>query len=55
MLKFMDIVLTDLINGKYCHDNPELQEIFLDQLNSIVNHIPFSLFEEVFPVFDKLL
>jgi hypothetical protein len=51
----MDIVLADLIVGKYCVNNPELQEIFLDQLNSIINHLPFSLFEEVFPVFDKLL
>lgn len=55
MLKFMDIVLLDIVNGKYCQGNPDLQEIFLDQLNSIVSHMSFSLFEEIFPVFDKLL
>lgn len=55
MLKFMDIVLTDLIEGKYCQGNPEIQEIFYDQLNCIVNHLSFNMHEEVFPVFDKLL
>jgi hypothetical protein len=29
MLKFMDIVLQDIVIGKYCHGNPELQDIFL--------------------------
>ena len=55
MLKFMDIVLTDLIAGKYCHGKPGIQEVFLDQLNSIVSHLSFSMHEEIFPVFDKLL
>jgi len=54
MLKFMDIVLQDIVNGKYCNGNPELQDIFLVQLNSIVSHLSFSLFDEIFPVFDKL-
>lgn len=55
MLKFMDIVLADLIAGKYCQGKPGIQEVFLDQLNSIVSHLSFSMHEEIFPVFDKLL
>ena len=55
MLKFMDIVLTDLISGKYYQGNPEIQEIFYDQLNSLTSHLSFCMHEEIFPVFDKLL
>ena len=56
MLKFLDIVLQDIKTGKYCQTNyPDLQNFFLDQLNSIVNYISYCLYEEIFPVFDKLL
>ena len=56
MLKFLDIVLQDIKAGKYCQTNyPDLQYFFLDQLNSIVNYISYCLYEEIFPVFDKLL
>lgn len=56
MLKFLDIVLLDIKEGKFCQTNyPDLQYFFSDQLSSIVNYIPYSLNEEVFPVFDKLL
>ena len=56
MLKFLDIVLADIKAGKYCQTNyPDLQYFFLGQLNSIVNNISYCLYEEIFPVFDKLL
>ena len=56
MLKFLDIVLQDIKVGKYCQTNyPDLQYFFLDQLNSIVGYISYCLYEDIFPVFDKLL
>jgi hypothetical protein len=56
MLKFLDIVLADIKQGKYCQTNyPDLQYFFLGQLNSIVNNISYCLYDEIFPVFDKLL
>lgn len=57
MLKFLDIVLQDIIDGKYCEGGypTNLQYFFLDQLTSIVGYISYSLYEEIFPVFDKLL
>lgn len=32
-----------------------MQYFFLDQLNSIVGYISYCLYEDIFPVFDKLL
>ena len=56
MLKFLDIVLQDIKAGNYCHTSyPDLQLFFLDQLNSLVNYISYCLYDEIFPVFDKLL
>ena len=56
MLKFLDIVLKDIQAGGYCQQNyPDLQLFFLDQLNSLVSYISYCLYEEIFPVFDKLL
>ena len=56
MLKFLDIVLTDIKAGKYTQQNyPDLQYFFLDQLNSIASYISYCLYEEIFSVFDKLL
>lgn len=56
MLKFLDIVLTDIRLGKFCQISyPDLKLFFLDQLCSLVNYITFCLFEDIFPVFDKLL
>ena len=57
MLKFLDIVLQDIIDGRYCQTGhpTNLQYFFLDQLTSIVGYISYSLYEEIFPVFDKLL
>lgn len=56
MLKFLDIVLLDIKVGNYCQTNyPDLKLFFLDQLNSLVNYISYCLYDEIFPVFDKLL
>jgi hypothetical protein len=55
MLKFLEIVLRDIKNGNYCAVNPDLQYFFLDMLNNFVSYISYSLYEEVFSVFDKLL
>lgn len=56
MLKFLDIVLRDIQVGKYCQTSyPDLQLFFLEQLNSLVDYISYCLFEDIFPVFEKLL
>lgn len=56
MLKFLDIVLKDIHEGKYhLTSYPDLPLFFLDQLNSLVDYISFCLYEDIFPVFEKLL
>ena len=55
MLKFLDIVLRDIKQANFCASNPDLQYFFLDMLNNFVGYISYSLYEEVFSVFDKLL
>ena len=55
MLKFLDIVLRDIKAGGYCTKNADLQYFFLDMLHNFVPYISYSLYEEVFSVFDKLL
>jgi hypothetical protein len=54
MLKFLDVVLADIIAGGYCSGSTEIQEIFYEQLNALTPHLSFCQLEEVFPVFDKL-
>ena len=55
MIKFLDIVLRDIKQGNYCAKSVELQLFFLDMMNNIVPYISNCLYEEIFPVFDKLL
>ena len=63
MLKFLDIVLTDVIsifNQKVdgqvvCILPPELAHFFLEMLSNFVAYMSYSLYEEVFSVFDKLV
>lgn len=55
MLKFLDIVLRDIKNGGFCTRNSDLQYFFLDMLNNFAQYFPYSLYEEMFSVFDKLL
>jgi hypothetical protein len=55
MLKFLDLVLRDIKQGGFCIKNPDLQYFFLDMLENFAPYISYSLYEEVFSVFDKLL
>lgn len=59
MLKFLDIVLTDL--SKYYTRQQKIQPpfetqyFFLDLLQNFVTYISYSLYEDVLIVFEKLL
>lgn len=56
MLKFLDIVLKDIQESKFhLTTYPDLPLFFLDQLNSLVDYISYCLYEDIFPVFEKLL
>mmetsp|Transcript_30592 Transcript_30592/g.30046 ORF Transcript_30592/g.30046 Transcript_30592/m.30046 type:complete len:223 (-) Transcript_30592:553-1221(-) len=55
MLKFLDMVLRDIKAGGYCQKNPDLQYFFLEMLNHFAPYLSYSLYEEMFPVFDKLI
>lgn len=56
MLKFLDIVLKDIHESKFhLTTYPDLPLFFLDQLNSLSDYISYCLYEDIFPVFEKLL
>jgi hypothetical protein len=56
MLKFLDIVLKDIQAGNFCQTSyPDLQLFFLDMLGSLVDYVSYCLYEDIFPVFEKLL
>lgn len=63
MLKFLDIALSDFLSyfaqatgkGKPLVVPVEIQVFFAQLLHNFADYISYSLFEEIFSVFDKLL
>lgn len=59
MIKFLDLVLTDInrfySKNKRTQPPVDIQQFFLELLSNFVTYIPYSLYEEVISVFEKLI
>jgi hypothetical protein len=59
MIKFLDLVLNDMVRhyqkSQRAQAPIDIQHFFAELLSNFVQYIPYSLYEEIFIVFEKIL